>query len=521
MELLLSQWFLALVIIATISSFYFVCHAKDRSRKRNDEMKKLPPHADGGWPFIGHLFQLTGPEPLHITLSKMADKYGPIFMVRLGTRHGLVVNSWEAAKECYRINDVAFGNRPRTAAMGLMGYDFAMFGFSNYGDYWREMRKISVVRLLSNRKVSALGESRQLQVRALMRTINNMAAEKATVDMKKMFGNLTLSLMIKTVAGDVEAEMDSRLREKWRRSVRDFFKMMTVFTISDAIPSLKWIDKFGRMHRAFDKTGRDFDEMLQGWLVEHKKTTRTDNDDRKEEDDFMTEMLSEADGVAQEFPLYDADTINKATCLTMMVGGTETTAATLTWALTLLLNNRHTLKRAQDELDIHVGRERQVKESDLEKLVYIRAVIKETMRVQPPIPVNPREAREDCVVAGYHIPAGTRLFVNTWKIQRDSRVWIDPLEFRPERFLTSHMEVDVQGLHFELLPFGGGRRVCPAIPFALHAAELVLATFLQRFSIDTPLGKPVDMTVGFGTTNMKVAPLEVCLKPRLSPQHYE
>lgn len=205
---------------------------------------------------------------------------------------------------------------------------------------------------------------------------------------------------------------------------------------------------------------------------------------------------------------------------TMMVGGTETTAATLTWALSLLLNNRHTLEKSQHELDIHVGRQRLVTESDLDKLVYLRAVVKETMRLQPAIPVNPREAGEDCVVAGYHIPAGTRLFVNTWKIQRDPRVWDHPLEFRPERFLTTHKEVDFQGLHFELLPFGGGRRVCPAISFAQRAIELALATFLQGFDVDTPSGEPVDMDVSFGTTNMRVTPLEVCLNPRLSPQHY-
>lgn len=203
-----------------------------------------------------------------------------------------------------------------------------------------------------------------------------------------------------------------------------------------------------------------------------------------------------------------------------MVGGTETTAAALTWALTLLLNNPHTLKKAQEELDIHVGRERLVNESDLETLAYIRAVIKETMRLQPPIPVNPRETGEDCMVAGYHIPAGTRLFVNNWTIQRDPRVWVDPLEFRPERFLTSHKDIDFQGLHFELLPFGGGRRVCPAVSFAQRAAELTLASFLQAFDIGTPSAEPIDTAAGFGTTNMIVAPLEVCLKPRLSPPHY-
>lgn len=204
-----------------------------------------------------------------------------------------------------------------------------------------------------------------------------------------------------------------------------------------------------------------------------------------------------------------------------MIGGTDTSSVTLTWALSLLLNNRDTLKRAQEEVDLHVGRERLVQESDIEKLVYIQAIVKETLRLHPPIPLTPREARDDCVVAGYHIPKGTWVFINTWKLQRDPRVWTDPLAFKPERFLTSHREVDVQGLHFELVPFGGGRRVCPAIAFALRTIHLALATLVHGFDIDTPSGKAVDMEGSTGSTYVKATPLEVCLKPRLCPQFYD
>ncbi|KAK6115429.1 hypothetical protein DH2020_007698 [Rehmannia glutinosa] len=133
--------------------------------------------------------------------------------ISLGARRGLVVNTWEAAKECYRTNDVAFSNRPRTAALNLMGYNFAMFGFSNYGPYWREMRKISVLRLLSHRKLVALCDARELQIKTLMKSMNEyyyscVSKEKkaVTVDMGKFFSNLTLSLMIRTVAGTWEED---------------------------------------------------------------------------------------------------------------------------------------------------------------------------------------------------------------------------------------------------------------------------------------------------------------------------
>ncbi|KAL0449748.1 UNVERIFIED_CONTAM: cytochrome [Sesamum latifolium] len=205
----------------------------------------------------------------------------------------------------------------------------------------------------------------------------------------------------------------------------------------------------------------------------------------------------------------------------MILAGSDTTTVTLTWALCLLLNNQHTLRRAQEELDKHIGRERLVKESDLEKLVYIKAIIKETLRIQPPAPLlSPRESVEDCTVAGYHIPAGTRLIMNLWKLHRDPRVWDDPLEFQPERFPVKHKEVDVQGKHYELLPFGGGRRICPGISFALRVMELALASFLHGFEIEKFSNEAIDMRGSLGLTNMKATPLEVFLKPRLSPNLY-
>lgn len=190
--------------------------------------------------------------------------------------------------------------------------------------------------------------------------------------------------------------------------------------------------------------------------------------------------------------------------------------------MALLLNNPHALKKAQEELDTHVGSERQVKETDMKNLVYIRAIIRETMRLHSPIQLfTIRETTEDCTVRGYHVPAGTRLFVNLWKIHHDPQAWApDPWEFRPERFLTTHKDVDLRGKHFDLIPFGSGRRVCPGISFTTQILELTLASLVHAFEIATPTGEPVDMTEGSGFPNKKVMPLEVRLTPRWPPELY-
>jgi cytochrome P450 len=134
----------------------------------------------------------------------------------------------------------------------------------------------------------------------------------------------------------------------------------------------------------------------------------------------------------------------------------------LTWTLSLLLNNQHVLRKAQDELNIHVGKDRHVDESDIKNFVYLQAIVKETLRLYPPAPIiSLRAAMEDCTLSlGYHVPAGTRLMVNAWKIHRNKHLWSDPLKFQPERFLTGHKDIDVGGHNFELIPFGSGRRSC-------------------------------------------------------------
>jgi len=205
----------------------------------------------------------------------------------------------------------------------------------------------------------------------------------------------------------------------------------------------------------------------------------------------------------------------------LILAGTDTTAGTLAWSLSLLLNNREVLKKAIQELDTQIGMENMAIKSDLAKFEYLQAIIKETLRLYPPGPLSlPHESIEDCTIGGYHVPAGTRLLTNLSKLQRDPILYSDPLEFRPERFLTTHKDVDVKGQHFELIPFGAGRRICPGITFSLQLMQITLATLLHGFDIVTPDGGPVDMVEHCGLTNVKASPLQVIFTPRLSAQAF-
>ncbi|KAI6688216.1 hypothetical protein NL676_025044 [Syzygium grande] len=195
---------------------------------------------------------------------------------------------------------------------------------------------------------------------------------------------------------------------------------------------------------------------------------------------------------------------------------------TLTSAISPLLNNLYILKKAQKELHAQIGKQRHVKEADFASLTYLQAIVKETFRLHPAGPLSaPRLLTQDCIVGDYHVPKGTRLILNIWKIQTGPRTWPDPLKFRPERFLSSHKDVHVQDSNFTLLPFGGGRRICPEISFGLETVHFLLARFLHAFKISTVDDLPVDMSEIFGLTNKKATPLKVMLKPRLTRELYQ
>ncbi|XP_077223685.1 xanthotoxin 5-hydroxylase CYP82C4-like isoform X2 [Tasmannia lanceolata] len=389
---------------------------------RTKSRSKEAPEAAGAWPVIGHLHLLGRGAPLFRTLGVMADKYGPTFTIWLGMRRTLIVSSWEVCKECFTTNDKVLADRPTFVAGELLGYNYAMFGFAPYGPYWREIRKIATLEVLSNRRLELLKHIRVMEIDMCIRDLYGVWVKKnrqpVMVEMKQWFGNLTMNVVVKMVTG--------------------------------------------------------------------KRYTGGEGDDQS-----------------------------------LILGGTDTTAVTLAWALSLLLNNSHVLKKAQDELDIHVGKDRHVDESDINNLVYLQAIFKETMRLYPAPLAVPHSATEDCQVDGFHVPAGTLVMVNLWKLQRDPRVWSDPLEFRPERFLTSHVDVDVRGQHFEYIPFGSGRRSCPGISFALQVMHLALARLLHGFDMSTPSGGPVNMSEGLGLSITKAGPLEVLLTGRLPSKLYE
>ncbi|KAH9687339.1 Xanthotoxin 5-hydroxylase CYP82C4 [Citrus sinensis] len=418
---------------------------------------------------------MRGREPAHRVLDNMADKYGPIFTIRMGINRALVVSNWEIAKECLTTHDKVFANRPKTLAMEILGYNFSMFGFSPYGSYWRETRKIATLELLSNHRLEKLKNVREYELKTCLKELYELWNKNKSTD----------KLLL----------VEMKRCKEWKELLTRFFEMSGKFVVSDALPFLRWLD-IGCDERSMKKIARESDIVVQGWLEEHK-SKRDSQEMKKEEEDFMYVMLSIL-GDAEQYAGRDVDRINKAICLALILAATDTTTVILTWVISLLLNHRDILNKAQNELDIQVGTKKQVNESDIKKLVYLQAILKEAKRLYPAVPLLvPHESMEECTVNGYH-----------------------PCKFQPKRFLTRHKDIDVKGQNFELLPFSSGRRMCPGVSFALQIMQLTLASLLHGFDIAIPSNELLDMQEGLGLTLEKSTPLEVLVAPRLSASLY-
>lgn len=274
-------------------------------KTHNNEIngRKLAPEVPGGLPIIGHLHQLGAQSTLFRTLADMADKYGPIFTIYLGKSPVVVISSYDAVKECFTINDKTFASRPKSAHGIYLGHNYAGFGFASYGTYWREMRKLVLIELLSSRRLETLKFVQISEVEIFIRDLYGVCKSNefgpTKVVMCKWLEHLTLNIITEMVAGkryfeSFDGEKNSGSdgeAERVGKIIKDFMAISGAPVISDMLPIPKWIDSvFGKLG-VMKRIGKDLDCLMQSWIEEHKQKSKTDQSIRNKQD-FIDVMLS-------------------------------------------------------------------------------------------------------------------------------------------------------------------------------------------------------------------------------------
>nr|GMC87133.1 flavonoid 3'-hydroxylase [Ipomoea batatas] len=300
--------------------------------------------------------------------------------------------------------------------------------------------------------------------------------------------------------------------------VEEMMVLAGSFNIGDFIPVLGLFDLQGIVGK-MKKLHSRFDSFLNTILEEHKFVNNQHRTLSKDVD-FLSTLIrlrdNGADMDGEEGKLTDTEI--KALFL---VAGTDTSSTAVEWAFAELLRNPKILNQAQQELDLVVGPNRLVTESDLTQLPFLQAIVKETFRLHPSTPLSlPRMAAQSCEINGYFIPKGATLLVNVWAIARDPNVWTNPLEFNPHRFLPGGEKpnVDIKRNDFEMIPFGGGRRICSGMRLGIRMVHLLVATLVHAFDWDLGNGQSVEtlnMEEAYGLTLQRAVPLMLHSKPRI------
>ncbi|KAJ7966840.1 Cytochrome P450 [Quillaja saponaria] len=436
------------------------------------------PPGPPGIPFIGNLHQLGNTNP-HLHLWKLSKQYGPLMFLRLGSIPTLVVSSANIAKEVLKNHDLQVSSRPSLVGQQKLSYNGLDVAFTPYGEYWREIRKICVLHLFNSKHVQSFRSIREDEVMKMIKRISSSASSNKIINLSSTSISFTSNLICKVAFGkrceEEEEEESSDQRSRFHELLNEAQAMLGTFFFSDYFPLMGWVDRLSGLLWRLEKNFKEFDIFYQQLIDEHLDPNRP-NPEQHDIIDVLLRIMKNPNSFSISITFAHI----KAILMNIFIAGTDTSAATLVWAMTELSKNPRVMNKVQEEIrNIH-GEKSFINEDDTQELPYLKAVIKETFRLYMPAPLLvPRETTQSCNIEGYVIQPKTLVYINAWAIGRDPEVWENPEEFYPERFLGS--SIDFRGKDFELIPFGAGRRICPGIEMGAVTVDLALANLLHVF----------------------------------------
>eukprot|EP00257_Ricinus_communis_P007138 XP_002523238.2 cytochrome P450 71B10 [Ricinus communis] len=494
-----SLWQLSLLLLLPLLFFFLKRKLQAKTRIKNH------PPGPPSLPIIGNFHQL-GVLP-HQSLCQYSKKYGSVMLVKLGRVPTVIISSSGAAKELFKTHDLNSCSRPLLTGSGKLSYNYLDIAFTPYGDYWRDMRKLCVLELFSAKRVQSFQFIREQEVSLLIDSISK-SSSSCPVDLSEKAMTLTANIICRAAFGKSFQERGLG-HERFQEVIHEGLATLGSFCAADFFPYVGWIvDRITGLHARLERNFQEFDTFYQKIIDDHIQKGRKDGSQQVE--DIIDVLLELEKSHREEFGAFQFSKDHiKAILMNIFLAGVDTGAITLVWAMTELIRNPRVMKKAQEEIRSCIGDKRKVSEIDIEKLGYLKIVLKETLRIHPPgVLLIPRETMAQFSINGYDIYPKTRIQVNVWAMGRDPKIWKNPQEFYPERFLDS--SIDYKGMNYELLPFGGGRRGCPGITMGMTTVELALANLLFYFDWKLPYNmkiEDINMEEAPGLTIHKKEPL--------------
>nr|QWT69372.1 CYP71B19 [Gynostemma pentaphyllum] len=464
-------------------------------------------------PIIGNLHQL-GKLP-HSSLRHLSRLYGPVMRLHLGRYETIIISSAEAARELLKTHDLQSCSRPSKDSAKKLTYNHLDIAFSPYSDYWREMRKTCVLELFSVKRVKSYQSIREEEAGLLIDSISESVCSETPVDLSEKSVAFMASILFRIAFGK-RFQASEFGYEKFHEVLSEVVAMLGSFSASEymGFPEVmgKMIDKVSGRYGRLERVSKELNSLFQKVIDEHLDPDRI----KPEEDDIIDVLLTikkEQDELGASYSMTHENI--KGILLNIFLGGIDTGAITLIWAMAELAKHPNVMKKAQQEIRNHIKGKEKVTETETEtdELPYLKMIVKETLRLHPPAPLLvPRETMSHFKLNGYDIFPKTVIQVNAWAIGRDPKYWKNPEKFFPDRFADG--SIDFKGQNFELLPFGSGRRICPAIFMGVKTVELGLVNLLYCYDWKLPNGmKEMDLNMeeatGLSLTIFKKLPLKL------------
>ncbi|WCJ22480.1 cytochrome p450 78a9 [Euphorbia peplus] len=451
-----------------------------------------------GLPFIGSMNLMVSLAHRRIAYAAETFNARRLMAFSMGNTRVIITCHPEIAKEILHSN--VFADRPVKESAYRLMFDRAI-GFAPYGVYWRTLRRIASTHLFCPKQIKATENQRKMIASQMVSILKD---HKQRCSVRGVLKTASLSSMMSSVFGQ-EYTLKNDEFEELRALVDEGYELLGTLNWSDHLPWLAHFDPQKVRFRCANLVPR-VNQFVTRIIVEHRGSRGAANRD------FVDVLLS----LEGSDKLTESDMI--AVLWEMIFRGTDTVAVLIEWIMARMALHPDVQSKVHDELNKVVGKSNGVDESDITKLVYLQAVVKEVLRLHPPGPLLSwaRLAITDTTVDGYHVPRGTTAMVNMWAIARDPEFWPNPLQFVPERFLArgDEMEFSILGSDLRLAPFGSGRRTCPGKNLGLTTVTFWVASLLHEFKWLACEDNPIDLSEILRLSCEMANPLVVKLRSR-------
>ncbi|CAN0927698.1 3,9-dihydroxypterocarpan 6A-monooxygenase [Linum grandiflorum] len=475
---------------------------RHRIKKTSGGPPPSPPPSPPALPIIGHL-HLIG-KVLPKSFQALAQSYGPLIQIRMGFSTCVVASNEAVAKEIFKAQDLNFSSRPEFGSSEYFIYRGSRFVTAQYGEYWRFMKKLSMTRLLSVPQLRLFADVVDEEKVRLIESAARCATDGRLFDLSRAFTTLTNNTICR-MAMSTRCSGTNKDAEEIAGLVKTCLQLAGRLSVGDILGPFRFLDFSGTGKKLVGALTK-YDRIVSRIIKEHQEQAlKMESGILKVRKDILDILLETYNDPNAELKLSENDI--KSFLLDIFFAGTDTSSSAMQWAMGELINHPKSFKKLRAEIDSVVGPTRLVKDSDVPNLPYLRAVIRETLRLHPSAPLIIRECAEDCLVNGFSVKSKTRVLVNVYAIMRDPKSWTNPDEFDPERFMEDSEVDDRRDDEFGFVAFGGGRRGCIGSKHANAVMHTTIAALVQWFDWRVRDGEKVDISVALGFTGAMMPPL--------------